>query len=116
LLVAAPLGTAVAVGTPVRVAVDVSVYINIHITAAPIAVVGQNRDPGHADTEGDQWRNRIIHIRRWRIINRGWIARNIDHLRVGWLHLNDLLSHGVDFVGHVSLIHHNVRYGDDLLR
>ena len=116
MLVATPLRTAVTVSAPIRVSVDVSVYINIHVAAAPIAVIGKNRAPGHPNAECDQGRNRIIHVGRSRIIDRRWIARHIDHLRVGRLHLNDLLSHGVDLVGHISLIHHNVRYGDDLLR
>jgi hypothetical protein len=91
------------------------INVNIYFAVTPITVIGEDRAPSHTHAKGDQRRNRVVNIGGRRIVNGGRIARHIDDLRVGRLHLNDLVGDGYD-LRHVGLHHHHVGHGDYLLR
>jgi hypothetical protein len=111
--VARPSG--IPVGVPVYV--PVTVDVNVDVSVPPIAMVVPGRTPEHppgeADSEGDKWRSVWI-VRIPRIINRYWIGRHVDDLRVCWHYLDDLFGH-VDDLRHIGLLHDNVRDRNDLL-
>jgi hypothetical protein len=81
--------------------------INIHIAVTPIAIICQDRPPGHTHAKADKgsrryccWRRIIITRvgRIARIDNGGIVLWDVNDFRLSWLNLDDLVGDNNGFL------------------
>ena len=102
---------------PIPVYVPVTINVNVHRPAVPVAVVpgrAPGHPPGEADPEGTHG-SRVSIVRIPGIVNRWRVAGHVNHGRVRGHHLDDLFGH-IDHLRDIGLLDDNVGDGDDLLR
>jgi hypothetical protein len=92
-----------------------SMMTDIDTAVMPIAVVGDDSSHSHPNSECHQWRDRVVDVRRGRIVYDWRVSRHVDHLRVCWHHLHDLVRDG-HHLRHVRFNDDNVGDSDNLLR
>ena len=112
------LAIGISIGVPIRISVHISlsVYIaidiDIHIrmvaaSMTPIAIISQDRPPGHTYAKADKgrrrhrcWRRIIVAWVRWitRIDYGGIVLRNINNFRLSGLNLDDLVGDDDSFL------------------